>query len=225
MSKSVRCILLLVVLIFSCTYASADTMSRYGKWLDTYDFESMLADIESGKSGLSVKCISDIEDTISFCRDILEECNYETDSFTGEVQITHKLLKSYAVGCQVYPFIDRNGLNLFVGFPYSKAMHYDHVYLNFDGVIFEYSRSSKDYSFEIKFDKFNGKKWEYSILGNLPVDYFSPDSVSFREDGSVIKVDYVLTDNETIAVNALVFVYKSTQEIRERIATFDRTGF
>ena len=131
-----------------------------------------------------------------------------------------KLLKGAGKGCQIFPFIDDDGFKLFVGFPCKTAFVYDRIYLNGSDEMMKFTRPN----FEIKAEMLNGKQWEYSILSFVPKDTLGLSSVYFRQDGSFTKEDYFLTDNESIASNAMSFIFSMKQIILERIAVFDAKG-
>lgn len=222
MKRKIISILLVVVTAFSFTYAAADVLSQYDSWLSVCDFDSILADLESGGSGIVGRDMFTIRDIAETCKDILTECTFERDDFTGETRITHSLLKEFSKDCQVFPFIDENGLNLFVGFQYKSALHYDKIYLNFGDQIIEYNRSDKKHGFGIQFERLNGKSWEYSLLTGIELPGENLLSVSFRENGSVSKVDYVLTENEMVAVNALDYICRKSKSIRSTVQAIVR---
>ena len=221
MRKSVTAMLLVVVALFFIHYAAAeDLLPKYKEWLDEYDFKAVVNEIDSGKSGMSESCANDVLYDARFCADIMDDIDVEHDEATGELLVTHKLLKGAGKGCQIYPFIDDDGFKLFVGFPCKTAFVYDRIYLSCMDEMMKFSRSD----FEIKAEMLNGKQWEYSILSFVPKDSLGMYSVHFRQDGSFSKEDYSLTDNESIASSAMSFIYTRKQKILDRIADFDSKG-
>lgn len=224
MRKFVIATLLLVVLLLSFTYASAgELLTKYDNWLKDFDFDSILEDLESGDSNIVGTAMFSLRNLAETCKDMMDSFNVETDEFTGERRVTHKDLKAFGNKCQVYPFIDEYGLNLFVGFPYNSALHYDKIYLNMGSdKILEFNRSDKEHGFDIQFERLNGKSWEYSLLSDLNLPMTNLYSVSFREKGSVSKVDYVLTETEMYSVNALNLLYLDMEEIRREIEIIDK---
>ena len=113
--KRLFSVLLILVVMLSCThYAAADTLSKYDAWLSSYDFDSILADLDSGKSEIVGQAKFKIRDASEICKDMFEDFNLEKDEFTGEIMLTHSLLKEFTKNCQVYPFIDESGKD---GFP------------------------------------------------------------------------------------------------------------
>ena len=216
MRRSVIAMLLVVAMLFSVHYAAADVLTKYDDWLDVNDFESIISDIDSNDNlpNLSKNRIKDLART---SRDIIQnDCVIDTDEITGEQLIIHSLLKTYGKSCQIFPFIDSEGFKLVVGFPCKTAFNYDRIYLSFGDKVLKYKRSDGD--FEIKLGQVNGKAWEYSTLLNAADKDLGLSIVSFREDGSIRKEDYYLTDNEQIAANALMFVACAKQEIHDLIA-------
>ena len=224
MKRLLPLLLILVVLLSAVHYAAADTLSQYDAWLKEFDFDSILADLQSGSSGIVGRTMFDLKDAAETCQELMEDCNIENDDFTGEIRITHSLLGDFGSKCQVYPFIDESGFFIFVGFPYRNALHYDTIYLNFgsDGIV-EYERFDKDKGFDIQFEVMRGKTWEYSMISgaDLPLGLLS---VSFREKGSVSKIDYTLTENEMIAYNALVLIAKNMKYIQSTVSTINSQG-
>ena len=221
MKRLLSILLILVVLISAAYNAAADALPQYDAWLINCDFDSILGDLQSGSSGIVGRMMFDLEGAAETCQILMEDCVLETDDFTGEFRITHTALKDFGIKCQVYPFINKSGFYAYVGFPYRNALHYDTIYLNFgsDGII-EYTRSDKEKGFNIQFEMLNGKSWEYSMISgsDVPLGLLS---VSFRENGSVSKVDYSLTENEMIAFNALALLAQNMQYIHTTVATFD----
>ncbi len=262
MRKSVIAILILVAMLLSFHYASADVdlsamtdqeltklrtqineelnrrkeerlaamevdpdaiSKKYNEWLDAYDFDSILADIESGQHGMTDECAADVKRKAGFCQTMMELCTINRDEYTGDVRITYTDLKEIGIS-RVYPYIDYHGLNLIVGFPYNDAFHYDQIYLKCGESITEYGRFDRDYGFDIQFEKLNGKHWEYSTLTGIFLDKEGLTAVSFREDGSVQKVDYELTDEESAAVFELYTLEDLKGEIKSRILHWNLSG-
>lgn len=217
MRRSVIAMLLVVAMLFSVHYAAADVLAKYDEWLAANDFDSIISDIDSNNYGLSSISINNIKDKARYSKEIIQDdCVIDTDEITGEQLIIHSLLKTYGKGCQIFPFIDSDGFKLIVGFPCKTAFNYDRIYLSFGDKVLKYKRSDGD--FEIKLGQVNGKAWEYSTLLNAADKDLGLSIVSFREDGSIRKEDYYLTDNEQIAANALMFVACAKQEIHDLIA-------
>lgn len=265
MKRNLTALLLVVVLLFSFTYAAADDLDltqmttseleslrdrineelknrpkeevtktprqlayeiadRFQDWANAYDFDSILAYIETGNHGLSEKCAEEIKANASSAKALLDECTIETDPFTDQIKITHNQLGSFANGCQAFPYIDGNGFALIVGFPYEDSLHYDQVFLKSDKDITEIDRFSRDGGFDIQFEIINGNKWEYSTLTNLYIDDESIEAISFREDGSIRKENYELTAQETKAISTLYKLADLQHEIYYRVLHWSSTG-
>ena len=197
---------------------------KYDAWLSVYDFDSILADINSGNHGMTDQCAEEISINAGFASDILEDCNYETDPFTDEFRITHRPLKEFGNKCQVFPYIDKNGFKLIVGFPYSNAFHYSQIFLKCGEDIYEHKQFDKKNGFDLQFERINGKNWEYSILSDPFLGDHSLEAVSFREDGSVRKENYQLTDDEQLATNALDALCSIKRKISSRISHWETLG-
>ena len=198
--------------------------NQYDAWADAYDFDSILADIESGQHGLTDKCAEEVKTKAGFGKTILEDCRKETDPFTGQLRIEHASTKSFGDGCQVFPYIDESGFNMIVGFPYKDSFHYDKIFLKRGDDISEYDKYDKKKGFDTQFEALNGKSWEYSILSGVYIGDQSLEAISFREDGSLRKENYILTKKETHAVDALYALYQIKRDIHSRISHWDSLG-
>lgn len=263
MKRNLVTLLLVVVLLFSCTYAGADDIDltgmtdlelnnlrkaineelnrrkeeriasmefdpstirqKYDKWLDEYDFNSILSDLESGQHGMTEACAADVKAKAEACKAIMELCSVDSDAFTGETKITYTGLEEIG-SSHVYPFIDYHGLNLIVGFPYEDSFHYDQIYLKCGEDITEYDKYERDRGFDIQFETLNGEHWEYSTLVGIYLDDNGLEAVSFREEGSVRKVDYELTKEESAAAFKLYKLKDTTGDIRTRIQHWSLSG-
>lgn len=263
MKRNLTALLLVVVLLFSCTYAGADDIDltgmtdlelnnlrkaineelnrrkeerlasmefdpdviskKYDKWIDEYDFDSILADIESGQHGMTEACAADVKATAESCKAIMEFCTVDSDAFTGETKITYTGLKEIG-SSHVYPFIDYHGLNLIVGFPYEDSFHYDQIFLKCGEDITEYDKYERDHGFDIQFETLNGEQWEYSVLTGIYLDDDGLEAVSFREDGSVRKIDYELTEEESAAAFQLNKLKDTARDIHSRILHWSLSG-
>ena len=197
---------------------------QYDSWADAYDFDSIIADIESGRHGLTDKCAEEVKTKAGFGRTILEDCRKETDPFTGQLRIEHATTKSFGDGCQVFPYIDEKGFKMIVGFPYTDSLHYDQIFLKCGDKVREYDKYDKKEGFDTQFENLNGKSWEYSILSGVYIGDQSLEAISFREDGSVRKENYVLTENEKHAVDALYALYQIKRDIHSRISHWESLG-
>ena len=197
---------------------------KYEAWLGSYNFDSIIANIEAGGHGLTNDCAEEVVIDARQAIDILEDCIYETDPFTGEFRIIHKPLKEFGNKCQVFPYIDKSGFNLIVGFPYSNAFHYSQIFLKCGEDIYEHKQFDKKKGFDLQFERINGKNWEYSILSDPFLGDHSLEAVSFREDGSVRKENYQLTDDEQLATNALDALYSLKRKISSRISHWETLG-
>lgn len=215
MRRSVIAMLLVVAMVFMMHYAAADVLAQYDEYLAANDFDSIISAVESNDN-LPNLSKTRINDLARFSRDIIQDCIIDTDEITGEQLIIHSLLKTYGKGCQIFPFIDSEGFKLVVGFPCKSAFNYDRIYLSFGEKVLMYKRADGD--FEIKLGQVNGKAWEYSTLLNAADKDLGLSIVSFREDGSIRKEDYYLTDNEQIAANALMYIACAKKEIHDLIA-------
>ncbi len=194
---------------------------QYDAWADVYDFDSIIADIESGQHGLTDKCAEEVKIKAGFAQTILEDCRKETDPFTGQLRIEHATTKSFGDGCQVFPYIDEKGFKMIVGFPYTDSLHYDQIFMKCGDKVREYDKKE---GFDTQFENLNGKSWEYSILSGVYVGDQSLEAISFREDGSVRKENYVLTENEKHAVDALYALYQIKRDIHSRISHWESLG-
>ena len=67
---------------------------QYDEWIDAFDFETVLKDVESGNSGLSDKCAQDLKEKATIANELLKKSKMESDPFTGEFKITYPLLKN-----------------------------------------------------------------------------------------------------------------------------------
>jgi len=76
-------------------------------------------------------------------------------------------------------------------------------------------------AFDIQFERINGESWEYSILslGPNPIE-----SIGFREEGSMKKEDYVLSDDEITAEKELYKLYRTKFDAHSRISHWDSLG-
>ena len=229
MRKSVITILLLVAALFTVHYAIAEDMTveeikaeqtrrgnvyrQYDAWISDLDFDSILSDVSSEDCGLGEICAAGVREMATRWNELISECTIENDPFVGETHIISNLLSTFADGCQVYPYLDQYGLVLVLGFPYDESFHYDQIYLKFGEEIVEYDRFDKSSGFDIRFETFFSHHWEYSVLS---LSYFEDEpleAVSFRQDGSIRKVNYTMTDEEIGAFSVL----KELSELREGI--------
>ena len=197
---------------------------QYDAWADVYDFDSIIADIESGQHGLTDKCAEEVKIKAGFAQTILKDCRNETDPFTGQRRIEHATIKSFGDGCQVFPYIDESGFNMIVGFPYKDSFHYDQIFLKRGDDIREYDKYDKKEGFDTQFETLNGESWEYSILSGVTIGDQSLETISFREDGSLRKENYILTENETHAVDAIYALYRIKHDIHSRISHWNSLG-
>jgi len=201
-----------------------DIQKKYDAWLDVYDFDSVIADIESGNHGMTEECATEVLSKAKDGKTMLEEMNYEFDQFTGEVRITHPKLSQFGDNCQAFPYIDKTGLNIIIGFPYDNALYYDQLHIKRGEEITTIKRFNKKTmkeAFDIQFERINGESWEYSILslGPNPIE-----SIGFREEGSMKKEDYVLSDDEITAEKELYKLYRIKFDAHSRISHWDSLG-
>jgi hypothetical protein len=133
-------------------------------------------------------------------------------------------LKAFADGCQVYPYIDRKDINIIVGFQYDEAFSYDSIYLKRGDDISKRERFGEKEGFDIQFETINGQTWEYSILESVFIGEHSLESIGFREEGSVRKIDYKLTENEKNAVDDLFNLRSLRRSISSRLSHWDYFG-
>ena len=267
MKRIITILLLVVVIIFSCTYSLADEIDltkmstkelqelrqrinkeiqsrpeevepedekdrrrrieeQYYDWLDAYDFDSVLKDIDSGDSGLSDKCAQDLKEKAIKANELLQKSKMESDPFTGEFRITYPLLKDFADGCQVYPYIDNDDFKIIMGFPYDESLHYDLIYVKFnDEEIYEIERFDKNRGFSLQFETLYGKSWEYSIIDSITIyDGETIEAISFREDGSIKKENYVLSEEEKEAVSVIGELADLKDKMHYRLLDWNLTG-
>lgn len=191
---------------------------------NNYDFEAIISRIDSGESGLSDECAKEIRGYAIAAKTLIDQCNVDIDSFTGDLRITSPLLKAFADGCQVYPYIDRKDINIIVGFQYDEAFSYDSIYLKRGDDISKRERFGEKEGFDIQFETINGQTWEYSILESVFIGEHSLESIGFREEGSVRKIDYKLTENEKNAVDDLFNLRSLRRSISSRLSHWDYFG-
>ena len=199
---------------------------KYNSWLDVYDFDSVISDIESGNHGMTDECASEVLEKAKAGKAMLEGMNYDFDQFTGDFRITHPKLDQFGYDCQTFPYIDKSGINFIVGFPYDSALYYDQIFIKQGGEIYTIERFDRkmDMAFDIQFERINGESWEYSILKKGFYGDETIEAIGFREDGSINKVDYVLTENESIAEKELFKLYWLKFEAHSRISHWDSLG-
>ena len=198
--------------------------SKYNAWNESFDYDSMLSDIESGEHGLGEECAVDIKALASRGKELLDLCNVDYDPFTDEMKITSKQLTAFADGCQVFPFVDQYGFYMLLGFPYDDSLHYDHIYLKIGDIVSDYERFDKNYGFDIQFETLNNQRWEYSQLSYIYLGLDPLVAVSFRGDGSVRKVNYTLTEEETQAAHDLFELSEIKSDIWSRMSHFESLG-
>ena len=197
---------------------------KYDAWLDFYDFDSVIADIESGNHGMTDECASEVLEKAKAGKAMLEELNYEFDQFTGDIRITHPILSQFGNDSQAFPYIDKSGTHIIIGFPYDSALYYDQIFIKRGEEIETIKRFDKKTlkeAFDIHFEMINGESWEYSILslGSVPFE-----AIGFREEGSTQKEDYVLSENEILAEKDLHELYWTKFEAHSRISHWDSLG-
>lgn len=197
---------------------------KYMEWNDRYDFDSMIHDIDSGESGIDANTAAEVREMIIRAKDLMKSVVYDVDTFTGDFRITSPVLKEFGEDCQAYPFIDLNDFCLAAGFKYSQSFHYDTVFLKSGEDISESRKSSKNYGFSIQFDIINGETWEYSILTGISLTDGILDAISFRQEGSLQKEDYNLSDPEKEAVKVLYDLSKVKYDIYSRMQTWEILG-
>ena len=202
-----------------------EIVEKYSKWLLSYDNDSLLVDLNSGKSGLSKKCADEMFSMAVDAHGLLLKTRVHHDYETDTYQVKPRLFSEFGDDCQFYPYIDDGWMHCIVGFQNEDSFQYDRITLMHgdDEGPEVFDRYSGSTGFDLQFEKISGERWEYSII--TPASGLSaPVSVSFAKDGSIRKETHILTEDEKEAFLTISELSSIFDNMRARLKKWATTG-
>ena len=187
---------------------------HFQKLANNYAFQSIIDEINSGDSGLSTECQTDMLSLAKEGVSALDGMIIESDIFSGNLLIKSPLAENIGGNTAVVPYLDKGYLGMIVGFQYDDLFSYDEIMLKVGEDIHYYSR--KD--FDIEIELIDGDSWEYTYLTYVSIpDGDHLEAVGFRENDTTRKVDHIPTEAETQAVDALARIDNLSYQLHERV--------
>ncbi len=188
-----------------------------------YDFSAAMKAVSSEATEMSSACNADIQAQLEVMIPYLDQLTVVTDDFTDDCIAVPKDLDQFGHGCQAYPRIVNTFAEMIVGFPYDNALHYTSIFMKTDEYVYEIDRFARYGGFDIQFQMIDDESWEYSIVSYDCLD--EPlQAISFREEESIEKYDYKLTEAEKAAADAVRIISAGMQNINHRITQWQLYG-